>query len=69
VLRGRLYFALLWTAISAIAIWTMIAEPRPGDEWLLLFVGLLVLSSLALLFDVIVRFFHARRVDSPPPDS
>lgn len=47
----------------------MLAEPLPGDEWMLPFVGLLVLSSLALLFDVVVRFFHARKVDSPPPDS
>ena len=47
----------------------MIAAPLPGDEWLLIFVGLLVLSSLALLFDVVVRFFHARRVDRSPPDS
>jgi ABC-type proline/glycine betaine transport system permease subunit len=69
VLRGRLFFALLWTAISAIGIWTMIAEPLPGDEWLLIFAGFLVLTSLALLLDVIVRFFHTRKVDSPPPDS
>ena len=69
MLRGRLFFALLWTAISAIGIWAVIAEPLPGDEWLLPLVGLLVLTSLALLFDVLVRFLHARRLDRPPPDS
>ncbi len=69
MLRGKLWFALLWTAISAIGIRAMLREPLPGDEWLLILVGLLVLSSLALLFDVLVRFLHARRVDRPPPDS
>ena len=69
MLRGKLLFALLWTAISAIAIWSLIVDPLPHDEWLLILVGLLVFSSLALLLDVIVRFVHARKVDSPPPDS
>jgi len=69
VLRGKLWFALLWTAISAIGIWTMLYEPLPGDEWLLILVGLMVFSSLALLLDVLVRFLHARKVDAPPPDS
>ena len=69
VLRGKLLFALLWTGISAFAIRAVIREPLPGDEWLLILVGLLVLSSLALLLDVLVRYVHSRRVDSPPPDS
>jgi len=59
-LRGKLVFALVWNAITAVTIWIVVREPRPGDEWLLVLVGLLVLGGLALLFDVLVRFARRR---------
>ena len=57
--RGRLIFAILWNAIAAFGIAAVVLAPKPGDQWFLPLVGLMVLIGLALLLDVIVRF--ARR--------
>jgi len=60
-LRGKLIFALVWNVIAAVGIWSVVYEPKEGDQWLLILAGLLVLGGLALLFDVIVRYLAWRR--------
>jgi hypothetical protein len=60
-LRGRLIFAIVWNVIVAFGVTAVLLEPKEGDEWFLILIGLMVLIGLALLLDVIVRVFGAGR--------